>query len=334
MQKQSLSVASLALAVAVTLSTVRAQTPGAAQQVESVQLRRTADQSAQQFKEGDTVPELSLGESGDVGPQSVLALKPRKKWFEATADVQYFYTDNMLLNNGSEQSADALVSTAEIALAPDPYPVWGGKLAPRVGYRHQWFDFGLGGATLNNSALKLNTFDFNAQTPFVDLRWSYEDWIVSAGFDYTRLLTTSGYDEFYHESVPHWGVQRLFALCPKSELALGYEGDYRFTDADVFANRNFNDRTDHALFAALTCSLCEHVIVQPYYRFKYTHFTSTLDGSDYLNSFGIGVYYFFTKQISARAFFAYDIKRTHGATVTPDYDRLDAGGGVNFNIRF
>lgn len=324
----------LGLAGAMTLPTVRAQTPGAAHQVESVQQRRAADESVQKFKEGESVPEIAPGENSDVGPQSVVVVKPRKKWFEATADVQYFYTDNMFLTDGNEQSADVLVSTAEVALAPEAYPLAGGQLAPRVGYRHQWFDFGLWGAKFGSSSFDLNNFDFNAQTPFVNLRWSREDWIVDAGFDYTRLLTTSDYDEFYHESVPHWGVQRLFTLCPKSVLAVGYEGDYRFTAASTFSNQDFNDRTDHGLFVAATYSLCAHAVVQPYYRFKYTHFTASQNRDDYLNSFGIGLYCFFTRQISARVFFAYELLSSDGSSAGADYGRLDTGGGVNFNIRF
>jgi hypothetical protein len=326
------------LVVLMAASMVRgeAQPAGAAQQVESVQQRRQLDQSATQLQEGDAAPDLYPGETSDTGPQSVLRIKPRKTWFEAQADVQYFYTDNMLLSDGFKQEADVLVSTVELALAPSAYPLAGGQFTPRIGYRHQWFDYGLWCATLDFTNLKLREFDFNAQAPFADLRWSRDNWIFEVGFDYQRLMTTESYEQFYQEYVPRWGVQRLIPLCEASVLALGYAGDYRFTDEDVpfSVSSDLNDRTDHSLFANLTVTVCKHAVVQPYYRFKYTHFTHELaDRDDYLHSFGIAVHCFLTRNISVRGFVGYDLLESSNDLV-PEYRKLDTGGGVNFNIRF
>jgi len=329
-------ISTIAYCVLFSIARSNAQTPGAIEQVESVQQRRQLDSAANSQQEGENAPELFPGESSDVGPQSVLRFKPRKTWFEAFADVQYFYTDNMFLTENNEQSSDVLVSSAQFALAPTPpAALGGGQLAPRLGYRHQWFDYGLAGGTVNHSTFKLNEFDFNAQTAFAYGQWTHGNWVVDAGFDFTRLMDTAKYDEFYKEYVPHWGVQRLFPLSAAGALALGYAGDYRFTDATVpfFVASDFNDRTDHSLFAAYIATLCKHAVVQPFYRFKYTHFTTGADRSDYLNSFGVAVHYFFTPQISLRAFVNYDIRDSSNSAV-PDYNKLDTGGGVNLLVKF
>jgi len=321
--------------VLISLTPSHAQTPGAIQQVDSVQERRAVEQSAKSQPEGEAAPDLFPGESSDVGPQSVLRFKPRKTYFEAFADAQYFYTDNMFLTENNKQSADVLVSTAQFALAPTPYVLGDGEFAPRLGYRHQWFDYGLGGATINNSTFKLNEFDFNAQTAFADGRWMHGNWIVDAGFDFQRLMDTANYDEFYREYVPHWGVQRLFPMCKGGVLSVGYEGDYRFSDVTLpfFTTTDVNDRTDHSLFATCTHQLCKHAVVQPFYRFKYTRFTSGSDRNDYLNSFGLALYCYFTPQVSLRAFVNYDLLESSDSSV-PDYNKLDAGGGVNLTVRF
>src|SRR5437868_2280604 len=95
---------------------VAAQVPGALDQVDSAQQRRKAEQSAHSsIQERDTAPELFPGESSDIGPQSVLRTKARKTWFEAIADVQYFYTDNMFLTEQNKQETGVLVSTAQFA---------------------------------------------------------------------------------------------------------------------------------------------------------------------------------------------------------------------------
>ena len=313
-----------------------AQVPGALDQVDSTQQRRNAGRSAHSvLSDGDSVPELFPGESSDVGPQSVLKMIPRKTWFEALADVQYFYTDNMFLTEHNKEEAGVLVSTAQFALAPTPYDLGPGKFSPRIGYRHQWYDFGLDGARFDGTFFHQRDFDFNVQTVFTDMQWScHDNWILAAGFDYTRLMSTPEYDEFYKEYVPRWSLERLVPLDDKTVISLGYEGDYRFSDADVFFNTDFNDRTDHSFFALCTRSLCRYAVLQPYYRFKYTHFTANIDREDYLHSFGIALYCFFTPRISLRGFVSYDIKDSDGRQQGEDYRRLDAGGGVNLTIRF
>ena len=233
-----------------------AQTPGAMDQVENVQLRQRLDQTAQQkFDEGASAPELYPGEDQDVGPQSVLRIKPRPPLVEAMADAQYYYTDNMFLNDHNKIDTAVLVSTVEVALTPTPFDLAGGKVAPRIGYRHQWFDFGFDGKRMPRMAdVPLNFYDFNAQTGFADLQWSRDKWTVEAGVDYTRLMSTSDYEQFYQEGLPHLSVQRLFQLNDKTSFSIGYEGNYHFSDSSNLPTTvvtDFYDRTDQMLIASL-----------------------------------------------------------------------------------
>ena len=323
---------------------LHAQNAGANQLVDTAQQRRQLEQSANAGA-GDA-PELYAGEASDLGPQSVLKIKPRRWHLEAFGDAQYFYTDNMFLSDHVRQGADVLVSTVQAALVAPPLNVAGGRLASRVGYQHQWFTYGLLDNDLVNISdfktgisqahlVKLNTFDFNAQTFFGDVSWSRDNWTVTAGFDYRRLLDSGNYDEFYHEAVPNWGVQKTFNLAPKLTAAAGYQGDYRFTDsARPPANfgGDLNDRTDHSLFATLNFNACKYAVLQPFYRFQFTHYTAE-NRDDYLNSFGIALYFPITKNISLRTFLNYDLLNTDGVFVQ-SYNKFDAGGGVNLNIRF
>ena len=330
------------------IQSARAQITGAMQQADTAEERRQREQTAQSYAAGESAPELYDGESSDVGPQSVLKLKPRKTWFEAMADAQYFYTDNMFLTEHNKQAADVLVSTAQFALAPTPYPLADGTFAPRLGYRHQWFDFGLAKPGPEISVLDFQThtirpghlddFDFNAQTVFADGRWSRNHWIIEGGFDFTRLMTTADYLEFYKEYVPRIGVQRLLPVTDRTAFSLGYTGDYRFTDAPTFFrafDRDFDDRTDHAFSASLTQVLCAHAILQPYYQFKYTHFTHSSVGTrnDYLNSVGLALYCIVCPNFEIRGYFDYSRRNSDNSAVAA-YRQLDAGGGVNVTFKF
>jgi hypothetical protein len=325
-------------------ATVRAQVS----EVETVRDREQLKPAVKtQFNDGDSAPQLYEGEDTDVGPQSVVRVKPRKTLFEVSGDVQLFRTDNLFLTDkdpfgsGERDKVDAIVmvTKAEIALAPTPYPIAGGNLAPRLGYRHQWFDFGLDDERLRDSHLNLSSFNFNAQTLFADIRWSRDNWIFEGGVDGMRLMTSNGYDEFYKEVLPHVGVRRIIPLNDKMAFSAGYEGNYHFSDTKVefypFDAADVSDRTDQMLFATYTQVLCKHAVLQPYYRFKYTHFTQSSIGArnDYLQSMGASLYLIICPHFNVRAFAGYDIKKTDN-DLASEYHKLDLGGGVNVTFRF
>ena len=321
-----------------------AQMPNASQQVDSVQQRRQLEQAAQMMIATNAVPELYAGETGDVGPQSVLQIKSRRTYIEAFADAQYFYTDNMFLANQNKQGADVLVSTVSAALAPTPYDCADGLLAPRLGYQQQWFTYGQGGpqtvtafnfATHTFSRVNLDQFDFNVMTVFSDVSWSRQNWTFTAGGDYRQLNNAQSTDEFYKEYVPRWTARRDFFTSDKTAVSIGYEGDCRLTEtANVPPQNgcNFNNRVDNSLIVVGSWRLCRHAIWQPSYRFQQTHFTvATRD--DYLNSFGLALYIPINDYITLRGYVSYDILKTDGFYVQ-NSQTLNAGGGLNLTVRF
>ena len=183
---------------------------------------------------------------------------------------------------------------------------------------------------------RLSDFDFQAQSLFADGRWQYGNWIVEAGFDYRRLLDTAHSEQFYREAMPRWGLRRIIPLCERSALAVGYEGDYRLTGTDLpppNQKDDFNDRVDHSLFVTYSFSLCEHAVLQPYYRFQYTRFTAGETRSDYLNSFGLALFCPITQNVGVRAFIGRELLESTGRQ-TPEYKKFDAGGGINLTLRF
>jgi hypothetical protein len=337
------------------LGMASAQTPGAIEQVDKDQQRRALVQSAKSYQDGDSAPELYPGESSDVGPQTVLKMNPRRTLFEAVADVQYFYTDNMFLNENGRHNADVLLSTVQFALAPTAYDFAGGKLSPRLGYQSQWFDFGLADKdtvpiTVFSSGARenarLNKFDFNSQTAFTDAQWSKNHWTFEAGFDFRRLLSTDNYEEFYKEYVPRWSAQRVFTLCEHAAIILGYAGDYRFGDPKPFTfqpvsastihiNPDLGDRTDHTLFATYNQILCRHAVLQPYYQLQYTYFTDSALGNrnDLLSSVGAAIYWTLCPNCELRTFVDYNMRFSDNSAVS-EYRQFDGGAGVNLTLRF
>lgn len=326
------------------LAPVFAQMPNAGQQADTVQQRRELEESAAPGTATNSVPELYAGESDDVGPQSVLRYKPHHNILTASVDSQYFYTDNMFLTREDRHGADVLVSTADIVLSPDPFPLGDGVFTPRVGYQHQWFNYGFEDnhsfAALNERTFAFETlhssdFDFNVETAFADGSWRWRNWIVSGGMDYRRLMDSDRYDQFYTEFVPRWSLQRVFDLTATTSLSLGYEGDFRITDTDLTApglDSSSNNRSDQSAVVVGSWKLGRHAVLQPYYRFEFSHYTG-IHRDDYFNSAGLAVYVALCKNAGLRAFVDYDNLATDGADVQ-GYDNLTAGGGFSLTVGF
>jgi hypothetical protein len=276
----------------------------------------------------------------------LLQFQPRHRWLEASVDEQLFYTDNVFLSDTQRKSANVLVSTLAATLTP-PSTEWnGGLLAPRVGYQHQWFNYGLLGDSdyvtasfipTSIATNKLSAFDFNVQTIFADAAWSRGDWDFSFGMDYRRFLDSSSYDEFYREIVPRLAVHYTFHLDENKAIALGYEGDYRTTRTinELPGNTDdYNNRTDHALVLVGIWRLGQHAIVQPFDRLQYSYFTHNHPGrTDWQNTAGIALTMPITDYVVFRIFTSYDTLSTDGAFVR-SYDKFDIGGGLNLSARF
>jgi len=328
----------LAIATFAAMS-VRAQIGGLVNQVDDSQARNQLSQSAQEGVDGsNSVPQLYEGESSDVGPQTVVRAKPRRTLFEAKADVQLFYTDNLFLSETFKQDTMVLLSTAQFALAPTPYAVGNGTLMPSLGYRHQWFDFGMNGGAIPH-VLAYRDLDFNAQTVFAGAVWQRDNWSFGGGLDATRLMQTSSYVQFYEELVPHWMARRALPINDCMAFAVSYEGDYRATHIRPrfleFGTEDASDRTDHSIVLTYTQMLCKHGVFQPFYRMKYTHFTAYPEGprNDYLNTLGAGLYWLVCPHFSVRTFVNYDILTTGNPRVE-EYRKFDGGGGIDVTVRF
>ena len=208
-----------------------------------------------------------------------------------------------------------------------------------VGYRHQWYNFGLDGNTKFFAPFPqhLHDLDFNAQTVFTDLRWARGKWVAGIGADYVRLMTTSNYREFYQEFAPRWTLQYVVPMGADANLTLVYEGNYHVVQGTSFPDQDFNERTDQGIFASYTRTLCKHVVLQPFYEFKYTHFVhfsgGFLNRDDYLNSVGLGIYYRVCEAFNIHGFVDYEIRRLSSGLI-PNYDQLNAGGGLTLDFRF
>jgi hypothetical protein len=320
---------------------VSAQNPAAQsaiQQSQQYDLTREDTQIRQsdQYFGGNTAPEIYPGESDDVGPQFIVRSKPVRKWVEAFADTQYFYTSNMFLTENRFTDTGLLLSTVQVALAPTNLTLDGKPIAPRLGFRHQWYNYGF-----DQTANQLNNFDFDVQTVFMDTRWAFEkDWVVGISFDWNRLLghepPLSDYNTFYDELMPGYTLARQFPLSDTQLFTIEYSGYYHFTHVDPFPlGPTVNDRLDQIIRLVYTHEIIPQLYMQPFYRCQYTYYRRFINEtrSDFLNTLGITFSYMIQPWCIARLFTTYDIRETDSA-FAPTYKTLNAGAGVSFSYSF
>lgn len=305
--------------------------PAPIQELQNNQIMRQLQPPPPIVAPGTNAPELYPGENLDVGPQRILRVIPRHTYFDILFDSQAFFTDNA---NYSPQplaiSSWVFVNTAQAAFTPPPLELGPGKAAVAVGLASQWYNYG------DN---RMESFDFNAETLFVNGNYTAGKWQLGAGVNLTRLVNQENYDETYREFMPNIGLQRLIPLNRRMFFTVGDLVDYHLTRVPgVLGSRtDINDRFDNIAGIAFTWQPTRRLLVQPYYRFQYSNYTHDNPGlpgrNDYLQSVGLTAAYYFNRKISLRAFYNYN-RRQSEDPFTPAYLEMNGGPGLSLDIKF
>jgi predicted porin len=305
--------------------------PAPIQQLQNNQITRQLQPPVPILSPGTNAPELYPGENLDVGPQRILRMMPRHTYLDVLFDSQAFLTDNA--NYAPEQAAISswvFINTVQAAFTPPAVEIGPGKAAVAVGLASQWYNYG------DN---RMESFDFNAETLFINGNYTVGKWQFGAGINLTRLVNQENYDESYREFMPNLGVQRMIPLNDRMFFTVGDLVDFHLTEVpSVLGSRSdINDRFDNIASLAFTWQATRHLLVQPYYRFQYSNYQHDTPGTfgrnDYLQSVGLSAAYYFTRQVSLRAFYNYN-RRQSNDPFTPAYLEMNGGPGLTLDIKF
>jgi hypothetical protein len=280
------------------------------------------------------VPDLYAGEDKDVGPQRVLQLKPRRTLFEVVVDSQYVWSDNVTLANSNKEESTLFVNTLQVAFAPSGLLLNGHEIAPRIGLRNQWYNYGL---TPGGNDRFLGSLDFEAQTFFAEARYRLADqWHALLGTEVQQLVDQGDYsDDFYREIAPYLAVQWFRPLANNKAVSATYRGSYHFSETEsLFFPDNLNNRTDHSITLSYIQEIVPKLVLQPFYRFQYTYYTEFNQRHDLLHDFGVSLAYHFNRCASLRTFAGYQIKDVQSKSFLPDYEKLDVGIGGTLVFEF
>jgi hypothetical protein len=305
--------------------------PAAIEQLQNNQITRQLQTPPPSLGTATNTPELYPGENADVGPQRILRLQPRNRYFDALFDSQIFYSDNA---NYSQQpyavSSWVFVNTVQAAVTPPVVDLGPGKAAVAVGFASQWYNYGDNG---------LENLDFNAETVFLSGKYTLGNWQLGVGLNLTRLVSQENYNETYREFMPNLGVQRTISINDRMFFTLGDLVDYHVTEVpSVLGSRSdINDRFDDIASVTFTWQPTRHLLLQPFYRFQFSNYqhdvADTSGRNDYLQSVGITAAYYFNANVSVRAYYSYN-RRQSEDPFTPSYLEMNGGLGATLEIRF
>ena len=329
--KIRIAVLSLALLSSGTVSRLVYAQPVPVQQFNNEQQRRQFQEPLVGITTSTNAPELYPGENEDVGPQAILKLNRSRTLFDMSVDTQFMYTDNNRLTDDNKIDTALAINTVQFAVAPTAYALGPGEFAPSIGFRSQWYNYGLGAGESED------VLDFNAQTVFALMQYQYQQrWVFGGGLDYTRLLDQQKYNEFYTEITPHLFVQRSFPIRDNLAFSASWQGMYHFTTVDPLPKSDVNDRVDNTLGLVLSYQPIEKLVLQPFYRFQYTYYPDTAfntDRSDYFNIVGAAVSYYFTPRLVARIFATGTFRESDDSNIS-SYQKFDTGIGAFFAVNF
>jgi hypothetical protein len=304
--------------------------PAAIEQLQNNQITRQL-QTPPPNLTNTNAPELYPGENVDVGPQRILRRLPQNHYFDVLLDSQVFYsTDANYAQQPYAISSWVFVNTIQGAITPPVINLGPGKAAVAVGVASQWYNYG------DN---RLESLDFNAETFFVSGKYTLGNWQFGLGVNLTRLVSQENYDETYREFMPNIGIQRVIPITDRMFFAVGDLVDYHLTRVpSVLGSRSdINDRFDDIPSLTFTWQATRHLLIQPYYRFQFSNYTHDAPGTsgrnDYLQSVGITAAYYFTSNISVRAFYNYN-RRQSDDPFTPPYLEMNGGPGATLEIKF
>lgn len=316
------------------------QTPARIEQLQDN--KRMRDQQSLMSSEANLrAPELYEGENEDVGPQRILKFKPDRTYIDVLADSQYFFTDNTYQTDRQKVSTAIAVNTIQLAIAPTPYELASGSFGPVIGFRSQWYNYGLDGENekrIGTTSMKLDSLDFNAQTIFGAASYIFQkNWRASLTFDYTRLLDQHSYHEFYDEYVPALAIQRSIPINERLAMSAEFRTAYHFTHVDPMPRGDVNDRLDNSLTASLSYLIIPKLVVSPYYQFTHYYYPRTArnnDRHDFLNTIGASLTYYFDPRFYVRIFASGDFKKTSDSNAAVEYQKFDTGIAMTLNLRF
>jgi hypothetical protein len=250
----------------------------------------------------------------DLGVQQILKHRDEYQPFSITLSTPIYYTSNVALANSGEMS-DLIVAPAVGAYYD---PRFTKTFYGHVGVREQLFYYN------DNPVFDFGSFDVEAG--FSYYLPQFYNLVLRAMYDYNRLTTKDTFNAFFENHSIIVNAELPFRFGRAQRLAIGVDANVSMTgepdgprrhDFDVYVGYGVN------LTRALTLDVVGRVVTRDYVL------TDRVDVSGIL---ALSATYRLTPWWSASAISSFARNRSNHSVF--DYDVVNAGGAMSFNVKF
>jgi len=252
-----------------------------------------------------------VDELDDLGPELMLARRPKPTVFEVSADTQCGFDSNLLLTPSGQLSAGELSETLAVAASPRLVP----GLTTTV-YANQQF--------VRYSAHTL--FDFDAQTAGLSLSHAVGSWgNLYGGLSANRLCAPVDTQEFFKEYDTVFGGWRGHSVGRRLTVYYGYQFDWMPTHPSALT------RIYNAGYGGLNVKLTDQLLAQLLYRLRAQDYLQS-KRSDFDHTVNLTLTYTVNQFIVARIYGSYGDSSSNESNY--DYRSLTGGGGLTLILKF
>lgn len=257
-------------------------------------------------------PEESSTPDDSFGAQMILKNQERVRLFILTGDASIFYTNNATLSPDHTIDDGFAVVNAGVGWLPN----LGNNLQAQISLRTSVLRY-----------FETSSLDFASLGAGAALSWS-PPFLAGANlfarYDFTELLNDDS-DEILNDHEWTLGAQRGFALGRSQAIVAGIAGSARISDPHAA------QRDQLSVFVGYQLQITRALATDISYRFGYYFYNS--DGRvDRNHVISWNVRYRLNESVDLGLFASFAANRSNNASF--EYNVVNPGGGIGFNVRF
>jgi len=257
---------------------------------------------------------ISSPNDPDLGVQQILKRRDEYQPFTVSLGVPLYYTSNVALASSGEKG-DLIVAPA-VGLFYDPRVTK--TFYAHLAVREQLFYYNTYGV--------FDFGSFDVEAGFSYYLPQFHNLILRATYDYNRLTMKDSFDAFFENHQIILNAELPFRFGRAAHMAIGVDANFSLTgDPDGPRRHDFDAYVGYGVnfTRALSVDAVGRVVVRDYVL------TDRVDTSEILS---LNATYRLTKWWAASAISSFAWNQSNKTSF--DYDVVNVGGAVSFNVKF
>ncbi len=307
----------LPLAVFAILPAGEAQTPDS-QILDRSELLRTQtplrDDSASDESGTDDTHAVASPNDPDLGEQAILKRSEKYQPFTVAVSAPFSYTSNAALTSRGEK--DDILFTPAVGVSFTPRITNTFFASVSVGQQYFYYD--------RFPDLDFGSFDARAGLSYLVPK--LHNLLLRADYDYNRLTSDDGFDEFFSQHSLTFGAELPFRIGRAQQISVGTDLSF-----SLAADPDQPARHDFSAFAAYSVNLTRALTLSGVARLAVRDYVEG-DRTDVSGIFALSVNYAFTKWLSASASSTFATNDSNQDVF--DYDVANLGAALSLAFKF